>query len=337
MLYVNSCIFDFNCKKIEIKRLNLLVKINKHKMSRLIFTILFLSSFICNAQLSKFQLTINNSSSNDSVCYRIYIFTNSDTIYNKDIYTYYDHEFDSLPSSVYKIHLYNCNDLKEITITKSFTLFPNKITKVYIDISVEETYGELNKKTRDEIVKLRDEIDLNLSYFQNAWANEKSGIRLGTSIGYTSSKWFAFSKHMGILPGLGFGLSHYSISNDTTFFHFNQRKKTYEYYNYLDGHFDVKLRFTINNQQADNSIFSEPIFDIGAVYNLPIVFKHITRFENNIKVTNNNLHQFTDLRAYVNIGVNPLLIFFEYRLTDFLIGKYSEVSKYNTGIRINIQ
>jgi len=103
--------------------------------------------------------------------------------------------------------------------------------------------------------------------------------------------------------------------------------------NYLDGHLEMKFRISSGNQQASTNISSKLTLDIGALYNAPIIFKHIVRYDNNKKIINNGLHQFTDFRAFVNFGYSEVLVYCEYRLFDFIIGNYPELPKYSRGLK----
>jgi hypothetical protein len=112
-----------------------------------------------------------------------------------------------------------------------------------------------------------------------------------------------------------------------------QFKKKYECYNYLDGHLDMKFRISSGNQQSLNNGSTKMLIDIGAIYNFPFIFKDVARYSDNKKITNSRLHQYTDVRAYVNIGFYPVVVFCEYRIFDFVIGNYPELPRYNAGIK----
>ena len=74
--------------------------------------------------------------------------------------------------------------------------------------------------------------------------------------------------------------------------------------------------------------------DVGLCYNLPLYYRQITRYPGDNKLVKNRLHQFTDVRAYVNIGFSQVLFFVEYRLSDFVMGANPEIPRYMAGIRL---
>ena len=130
------------------------------------------------------------------------------------------------------------------------------------------------------------------------------------TIASSACYWSSFSKHLGFLAGMGFGINHSSISKDTVYFNTPQFDKRYEYYNYLYFSPEFKFRFTLKNQQHDYDFLVKGlILDIGARYNFPLVFKHVGRFAGNTKMIERGLHQYSDLRVFASIGSAPALVF----------------------------
>ena len=98
----------------------------------------------------------------------------------------------------------------------------------------------------------------------------------------------------------------------------------------------MKFRFSTLNQQAKDISTKNIFFDIGAIYNFPIYFKQIIRFDNNTKLVNSFIHQYTDVRLYSNIGYKSGQLFMEYRPLNFIIGSLPEMPKYNIGLKFLI-
>jgi hypothetical protein len=300
-------------------------------MKKLLHILLICFCFTCKAQLSQLRLSIYDSSDEDSLCNKLVIFSENDTVYNENFSSSYDNTWDSLEAGTYKIHIYNCKYLNELNISKVVTLHPNKKTILYFDVSFSES--QTNYVKLDSLVHSREEVLISITGFQNDWLKSSSTINSFIGVGSTSYLWNPLSKHFGILTGAGIGYSNYKISNDTTFTSFRLIKKRDERYHYVDIHFDLKCRFTIGNQKINRTFFPRFNLDIGVLYNFPLLFKHTTVYDNRKKIVNNGLHQFTDFRTYLNIGYTPVILFFEYRLSDFVISNYPEVLKYAIGIR----
>lgn len=304
-------------------------------MRRIVFIFIFFCSFSTRAQVSKLYLNI--SSHEDSPCYRLRVTRMSDTIVSQSVYTNLEKNLDSLLPGTYKIYLYKCSDPAELSIVKNVVLNPDSLTECYIDLDfyIDEKHVEINKKTREKIVKEKGEIQGHFSCLYTDWIEKKSPLQFSPTAGITFYNWQSFSKYVGFLTGIGFGAGHYGFADDTTFMNLTTAKKNYEYYNYLDGHVDSKFRITLKSQQKGYDVGNTFFLDMGVTYNVPVLFKHVAQYENSKKIVNKHLHQFTDLRCYVNIGFSHVSVFAEYRLLDFIIGSYPELPKYNFGIRIN--
>lgn len=292
---------------------------------------------LASGQISRLNLSISSADAEaDSVCFRLCVTQEGDTISDKIIYSEFNNRFDSLTPGYYKIHLYNCTDPGELMISKNATLLEAQATNIHIDVSSFESYSRLDKKTGNEIVKQKTEIQLNASYVNTDWLEKNSKLNFGSNLDFTMYNWYCFSKHFGILSGFGFGMGHYGISADTTFMNLTNSKKLYEYYNYIKAHIDLKFRISFKSQQENKFLSPRVFLDIGAAYYAPIAFRHITRYEDNKKISNARLHQFTDLRAHVDFGYSPLIFFAEYRVIDFLIGNYPELPRYNFGLKLTL-
>ncbi len=88
------------------------------------------------------------------------------------------------------------------------------------------------------------------------------------------------------------------------------------------------------NQQLE-TINPKSIFvDLGFLYNLPLYFKKITRFDYQEKMVNSFIHQYSDASIYVNIGSANAQVYVAYRPFDFIKGNLQELPKFNLGIKI---
>lgn len=303
-----------------------------------IILILFLAfSQISFGQISQLRLTINSSYSDDSTCFRLFITTGIDTITDKIVYTDFYKVFDSLLPGKYKISLYNCDDLLEPGMVRNTTLLAEHETILQLDYSVVENTYDLKPRNANEEYTDRSEGQINLSFLNPNWIDKTSPLKSGATISLTGYKWFSFSKHFGLLAGMGFGYSYYGVSNDTTFINLTSVKKNWEYYNYLHVNGDLKFRITFGSQKKYSHIKPRTALDLGIIYYLPVVFRHIAWYDNDKKIVNKYLHQYTDLRAHVDFGISPVIIYAEYRLLDFIIKPYPEIPKYNFGVKLTLR
>jgi hypothetical protein len=240
-------------------------------------------------------------------------------------------ELDNLKPGTYKIKLSKCIDPSEFCVIRNVTLYPDKLTELTLELRADVKNELIDTAT---IIKEKEEMQYQLSVLNGDWLQKNSILKFCGTFRITYFKWFAFSKHVGFLGGFGLGLGYYTFSKDTTFMNLIAGRKTSEFYNYIDGHVDVKFRFSLKSQQDGYYTRALPFIDIGMMYNAPLSFRHVAYYENDKRAFNGKLHQFTDARAYVNIGFAPVSLFAEYRVFDFIIGSYPELPRYNFGIRI---
>ncbi len=304
------------------------------------FSLLTFSGF---SQTGKLELSFSDENhferSIDSVYYSLHI-SNEDTIINKSLLVEWESGeiiIDSLNLGEYMLKI-NLPQIDSVLIyQRSFTILPNEITFLNISLDTYEDQRPMEDLTRSEIVWDRVEAQFELGYFDNKWVESNPKLTQSYSIAASLCYWSSFSKHVGFLVGSGVGINHSSISKDTLYFNTPQFNKRYEYYNYLYFSPEFKVRFTLKNQQHDYDFFVKGmILDIGARYNIPLMFKHVGRFTGNTKITESWLHQYTDLRVFANIGRAPALVFVEYRPFDFILGNYPELPKYTVGFKFVI-
>lgn len=243
---------------------------------------------------------------------------------------------DSLIAEEYIIEAFDNNSTSGVPyFTKTVTLEAYSTTKINLDISFYEEIFDLDTTTREEISNEKMEMQINGSYMRNGWLNPTSIFQTSYSFGFTQFVWHPINKHIGLLAGSGLSISQYYFNKDTSNYPTIPYKKYYENYTYLALNMDLKFRLSTGNQQKTDYYTSKFLIDIGALYNLPVVFKNIARYEGGNKMTTSFIHQFTDARAYINIGYVPVLFFVEYRLFNFIMGNYTEIEKIRVGIKIN--
>lgn len=302
----------------------------------------FLSAFSliltlnCEAQFSKLNIQFI-APDRDSTRYMIYILKNSDTICKELFvidYNSFDFTRDSIYPDQYKLKICKYFKPDEFSYAEIIELYPDSVTNLSIDISSYASYHKLDSSTRGRIVNSRGEGHISLSYLNGSWI-EPTYLKSCYTLGWSSYYWHTFSKHLGFSEGIGLGYNQYNFKHDTSFVNTPQFNTINEKYNYLDAHFDLKFRISSGNQQLNN-MPTGWIIDIGLTYYVPVIFKHVIKFEDNKKLTNSRLHQFRDLRAFINLGYSHFSVFYEYRLSDFVLGNYPELPKYNAGIRFFI-
>lgn len=305
-------------------------------IKKLILILCLAFSSAINSQNARLRLTINNYSSDDSTCVRLLITKVTDTITDKIIYTSHYYKFDSLSPGPYKIRLFSCSYYGEPELIRNFSLLPNQETNLNIEYSAtEETYYFKPKNIKEEYND-RTEGQINLSFLNPHWIDKSSSLSYGATLSLVGYKWFSFSKHFGLLTGLGAGFSNYKISSDTTFMNLTSANKKWEYYNYLHIDADFKFRITMGSQQKHAHVKPRTVLDFGVVYYVPVVFRHVAGYDNNKKIINKYLHQYTDLRTHIDFGISPVILYAEYRMLDFIIKPYPEIPKYTVGIKLTV-
>jgi hypothetical protein len=308
-------------------------------MKNIFFFLLSLLAFASKASAQSDNLIINieQNVNVDSPCYRVTVYDQNDTIYSKTISDEYELTVSNLAIGTYSVNLTNCGtptDEATESVTKIIEIKECQITYVTFDLYEYVDYTKLDSMCEAEPIKSHTELQFNASYFDYRWNPDGNNPKYTLGFGYSGYHWASFSKHFGTLIGGGIGYMYAPLRIDslstTTY---NKPIKT-NYYSYLNGQFDVKFRFTTTNQQLKtikpNSIF----VDLGVLYNLPLYFKKITRFDYQEKMVNSFIHQYSDASIYVNIGSANMQVYFAYRPFDFIKGNLTELPKFNLGIKI---
>jgi len=223
---------------------------------------------------------------------------------------------------------------KQLIFSRKFEIKPSSITSIDIEFNATEEYIAIDTSNHSGIYTNKSDAEINLAFVDNRWLDPKGVFTNGFMIGYGGHGWNAYSKHIGILYGGGMAFHYNEINTDTSFIDGGSYKKIRESYAYLDAHLDFKLRFSGGNQQAWHEVSPKLLLELGAVYNFPLYFRYSGRYEGNKKNSAQGIHQFTDIRVFVNAGYYPFVFFYEYRLGDFVIGKYPELPRSTFGLRI---
>lgn len=301
-------------------------------MARITF-LLFVVLFATNVSAQNAQLRLSIDLYMDELrCPAVTISDASGVVYSDDFFDSFYEEIDSLEPGTYQLVVSDCTTPQLIIMNTEFELYADSITTLDLSHTNSLSYEAI----ADTLAKHRLDTQLMMGYTNNRFFEDDPALTSSASVGFSQSAWFAFSRHFGFLTGGGMRFTHSSIAKDTSFMDQVALGKKYEYYNYLDVHATAALRLSTKNQQREYE-FSGFTVDIGASYHLPLLFKHVARYGGNQKFMEGGLHQFTDVRAFVNIGYAPVLLFAEYRLSDFILGSYPELPILNFGMKIDLQ
>ena len=268
--------------------------------------------------------------------FSILVKNEKDTVYNSKIESYDENsiKIKNLAMGQYTIEVIDLKS-KIVYYSKNVTLNNLLETIVNITITFYEQESLIDSLTQEEIGDNKSENVFSISYMPQNKIYPNSIFTNSYSIGYTYFGWLPVTKHLGLMGGGGFNASQYYLKKDTSYFITPEYKKIYENYTYLDAHLDLKLRISSGNQQNTKTNSSKLFIDIGAVYNFPLYFKDIARYEDGYRLLKSYIHQHTDARVYVNIGYSPVMFFAEYRLFNFISGNFAEIDKFRAGMRIS--
>lgn len=300
--------------------------------------ILLVKSLIGLSQTGALEFSFTGESENDSTLnwsdVHIVIFYNNDTIYNQaydgtSVVIYH------LPAGKYTVRATSFYT-ERLLVERVFTIVAGMQTELNLNVNSYE-YKRANYKSRcdsmTEIGKIsKDHFIAQVIYFygdqfdmdKNNPAQNEFGI--GMNIGMTH----AFLNRLSIGFKTGAFLSHAYFSSDSSLL--TLQKRTFERFTYLTMPLTGHLLFTSGNQNNDDE---RPGFllDIGIRYHVPILCRYVVRYGPE-KIMHQNIHQFTDVRAFVGIGIYPVEFFAEYRLMDFLRSAYPEMPKLRVGMKI---
>lgn len=276
-------------------------------------------------------------------CYHLTLFQGSDTVYFERITNeekLYGEGIivDSLEVGNYLVSLESCgepNDELFQSAAASVTVRENQYVTVYFSMNHYPVYSDIDEETREEIVKERMEFQSEYSYFDFRWNPDGNNPKFNFGIAGAGYTWISFSKHVGFLLGGGFGWNLAQLQIDEQIDAAYPGDVKSNYYNYFYGKYDMKLRFSLLNQQKSDLDAHNIFLDVGAAYQLPLYFKRVTRFNVNDKLVNSFIHRFNDVRLYANFGVTNFQVFASYRPFDFIKGDLPQFPRYDLGVRFN--
>lgn len=307
-------------------------------MYKILLALLIFITINATGQTTKLKIEVSISDSDNNMKennYYLLVLNKSDTVLKKELKRKTTLEVDTMKPGKYEVQIFKSKDQKAPYIVEHIIVLPSKLTEIFYDLSISQSHSEIDSISGMEIKKVKYEGQVDFSYFKTDWINDNNSIiTTNGGMGATANTWFAFSKHLGFVSGGGIGFSQHFFSDDTLLNTFPNLKKVSEHYNYINALFEMKFRISSGNQQKPFGKTNSVILDIGANYKFPFLFREVGRYEDDKKFVNKRLHQFTDLRAFVNFGYSPLIFYMEYRLSDFLIGNYTELPKYFIGIKL---
>ena len=309
----------------------------KHtKIVILFFLSLFMTFKVCS-QSDNLKISIYHDIE-ENPCFQLTVYYMGTNVHSQTISDETEISICIKTKGRYSVTLTNCgleSDEVVESMTRIVEIKPFQMTRIGFDLTQYVRYNEIDSITSKEIIKSREEAQLALSYFDYRWNPEGNNPKYTLGIGVSGYHWNSFSKHFGFLIGGGMGFMYAPLRADSSAIYQGKEMKS-NYYNYFNAQFDIKFRFSTLNQQSlvikDHAVF----IDIGALYNFPLYFKKTTRFGSNNKLVNSFIHQYSDVRVYVNIGFKNVQFFASYRPFDFIRGDFQELPRYNTGIKFNI-
>lgn len=296
-------------------------------MRKLVVILYFIISGACKGQFSKanFHLSVYET---DTV-FTFFLIDGLDTIHQQKFNISTDIELDSLHAGAYLVTIYNKKNQDEPYTSRYIALYPDQVTSTRIQLNFSSESWKIVE--HDSINNDAFDVQLGLGYFDDTWINKNSRLKNNYSIAASVYFYEPFSKHLGFMCGGGATISQNYFSPDSVP---SIIPIIYERYNEMKINLEVKFRLSTGNQRASGHYPAKLFLDFGAGYYFPISFRHTTYYKGNLKITDKYIHQFTDFRAFANFGYKAFAVFFEYRLTDYLLGNYPEVPVYNMGIRL---
>lgn len=135
------------------------------------------------------------------------------------------------------------------------------------------------------------------------------------------------SRHFGLGHTMIYDLAWTKPKNDT-FLVTTPNRGTEKYFRFG---LEYKLFFhlTTFNQKAPskNGVY----LDLGAAYNLPILFRHSVIYANHKDIIR-KIHRYNDLSAFVRIGIGKVGAILNYRIFDYVNGPYPQNPKISLGL-----
>lgn len=303
---------------------------------RILLFLSFFSTFEVVSQTGGLRIQIYDSDLWGTPCLQLTVHNQSDTIYAQTLSYEDEILLDSVAIGNYTITYRNCHTDSEHffqSITKDVEIKTSQLAKVYFTVSQTIRYSDLEPFSGNEIVTERMESQLEFSYFDYRWNPDGNNPKFNFGLGIAGYYWNSFSKHFGVLAGSGIRYMYAPLREDSLANSIYQEDIHSNYYSYLSAQFDGKIRFSSLNQQSATIKAHAFMIDLGVMYNLPLYFKKVTRFNLHDKMVQSFIHQYTDARIYLNAGFTNIQLFVSYRPFDFIRGDLQEMPRLNTGIR----
>jgi hypothetical protein len=316
----------------------------RNSFSFILLISVFFLSYTARAQHGKLRVYIQDSDIEND-CYELSVTKELDTFYrytitNDDLFEVDDFVIDSLTPGLYLISFTNCGDLSTEqlnSVTSYVEIKADQLAQRSFYLGETTRYFAVDPETDQEIVRSRSEFQTEFSYFDFRWNPDGNNPKFNVGIAMSGYMWQSFSKHVGFLIGGGYGWEFAQLQID------QQTAATYpdevksNYYNYIYGKTDMRMRFSFFDQQSPKLKGHNVFLDLGAQYNFPFYFKRITRFSIKDKLVNSFIHRYSDLRLFANFGVTNIQVFASYRPFDFINKDLPQFPRYNFGLKVNLQ
>lgn len=259
-------------------------------------------SLIFEITSDEFYYTISNLIGFPVGNYRVEILDKYkiNTIFRSDIFIKNNYLIQIRPDESLSNVVYNNSQVKSDTyLNNDLNYYKNKLF-----------YGNNN-------IYQNDSIEVNQFSWSSYWGNERfldvvNNISLNYNVG----------------GGYSFSLIH-PVKSPYTF-----EKTKLNNYSYLYGSIDFGLRLYFSKHKKVNQ--NRRFLEIGANYNLPVVFRNVQRFERT-KISYNRLTNFKDLSVYSIIGItNGIGLSIDYRLFDTVKNNFPQLPKIQVGFTIQV-
>lgn len=298
--------------------------------NKVLFFFIFISGWV-KGQQGGFEIEFTNGKLDDNTYYQLVVLKDYDSVdivkFNFNCYFTKDY----LDSGDYTFYIYSEDD--GLIYHDTFSVLPGKITyaKEIFNKSVQHYNAQYGIIYTDSIscdykTKYNSQI-LPFFYGTNLFLEKDNPVKNEFGIGFSSMIVYSFSKYIGILYGPGIQFSQSYFTDDSSLISLQNR--FWERYSGLSISMQAGFRISYNSlQEAD---YKGILLDGGIKYYFPVLFRHTAVYSHK-RISSFNIHQYTDVRAFVNIGVNDGGLFFEYRITDFISGNRPESPKFRIGI-----
>jgi hypothetical protein len=260
-------------------------------------------------------------------------------IFNEDgklMYQYNDFDTDLynqsfyLPEGEYKVEIkyddYN-KTYEKISIYGETTTFLNAVDPYYeVD---EDNCFDCSGFSFDNFNS-----SISLLYGNNQiLQNEESEINsFGLRIQQGEELFVGNNSIFSIIP---FGAGAYSLNvghADSSLI--NGTRVKHQYYSYFVASAGVAARLYLNRYKNSND--ARPYLEIGSYYNLPIVFRQISRVDN-YKRSERWISRYNDVQVYGKLGItNRIGLQGSYRLFDVVKNNYPQLPKLQVGLTVDI-